>query len=147
MSVLLLGNKSDCEKREVKTQQGVILAKVSGRGVTSSNKSITTSVKSMSSSNALAKGNSFTSTGVQLYVHGVQRCHGGKCDSVVGNCGQVTHFPCVADAILPAHSLCSFMFFMLADSVFGRMLSQKVDTREETMALHKEPQQKKSGCC
>lgn len=77
----------------------------------------------------------------------MQRCHGGKCDSVVGNCGQVTHLPGVADVFLPTHmGLCSLMFFMLA--VFGRMLSQKVDTREETMALHKESQRKKSsGCC
>ncbi|KAE8298496.1 Ras-related protein Rab-44 [Larimichthys crocea] len=29
----------------------------------------------------------------------------------------------------------------------ARMLSQKVDTREETTVLQKEPQQKKSGCC
>ncbi|XP_074502236.1 uncharacterized protein rab44 isoform X3 [Sebastes fasciatus] len=29
----------------------------------------------------------------------------------------------------------------------ARMLSQKVDTREEDLVLHKEPQQRKSGCC
>lgn len=30
------------------------------------------------------------STGVQLWVHGVQRCHGPQCDSLVGDGGQVT---------------------------------------------------------
>lgn len=35
-----------------------------------------------------------------------------------------------------------------ADCVVARMLSQKVEPREETTVLHKEPQQKKSsGCC
>ncbi|XP_037629647.1 uncharacterized protein rab44 isoform X6 [Sebastes umbrosus] len=29
----------------------------------------------------------------------------------------------------------------------ARMLSQKIDTREEDLVLHKEPQQRKSGCC
>lgn len=165
VTILLLGNKSDCAERQVKSQDAEILAKVWSwlrHCILSHSQlviygSLTTSAKSFWSSNTLTKGSGFTPTGVQLSVHGVQRCHWWKCDSVFGNCGQVTHFTSVTDFSFilchPSHlhdclKACSLMFIVLTDCVFARMLSQKVDTREETTLLHKEPQQKKSsGCC
>uniref|UniRef100_A0A3Q4C0Q0 RAB44, member RAS oncogene family n=1 Tax=Mola mola TaxID=94237 RepID=A0A3Q4C0Q0_MOLML len=81
VTILLLGNKSDCAEQQVKTQEGEILA-------TEYN---------------------FTFM---------------ECSAATGeNVNQ-------------------------ALEAVARILSQKADTRQETMVLHKEPQQKKSsGCC
>lgn len=62
------------------------------RQVLAHSESITKSAKSFWSPNTNTKGCSFTFTGVQLWIHGVQCCHGWKCDPVFGNCGQVKTF-------------------------------------------------------
>ncbi|XP_040889001.1 uncharacterized protein rab44 isoform X2 [Toxotes jaculatrix] len=81
MTILLLGNKSDSAKRQVKTQEGEILAKE--------------------------------------YNFEFMECSAATGENVIESLETV-----------------------------ARMLSQKADTREETVALHKEPPQKKtSGCC
>lgn len=81
VTILLLGNKSDHAERQVKTQQGEILAKE--------------------------------------YNFEFMECSAATGENVI-------------------QSL----------ETMARMLSQKADTREEAMVLHKEPQQKKSsGCC
>ncbi|KAM9361890.1 uncharacterized protein rab44 [Symphorus nematophorus] len=81
VTILLLGNKSDCAKRQVETQEGEILAKE--------------------------------------YNFEFMECSAATGENVIQSLETV-----------------------------ARMLSQKVDSREETTVLHKEPQQKKSsGCC
>lgn len=87
------------------------------------------------------------STGVCLWIHGVQRCHGPKCERVLGNCGQVIilgffsfFFKSLPSAFVKC--ICAYKLF------FNRILSNKVKLGEETTVLHKEPRQKKSsGCC
>ncbi|XP_073325231.1 uncharacterized protein rab44 isoform X1 [Pagrus major] len=81
VTILLLGNKSDHAKRQIKIQEGEILAKE--------------------------------------YNFEFMECSAATGENVIQSLETV-----------------------------ARMLSQKVDTREETTVLHKEPQQKKSsGCC
>lgn len=63
VTILLLGNKSDCAERQVTTQAGEILAKVWSRGITlSAHHARNKSVHSFTGT----KGSSFNSTGVQL---------------------------------------------------------------------------------
>ncbi|XP_040014434.1 ras-related protein Rab-44 isoform X2 [Xiphias gladius] len=81
VTILLLGNKSDCAERQVKTQEGEILAKE--------------------------------------YNFEFTECSAATGENVIQSLETV-----------------------------ARMVSQKADTREEAMVLHKEPPQKKrSGCC
>ncbi|XP_041819113.1 uncharacterized protein rab44 isoform X2 [Chelmon rostratus] len=81
VTILLLGNKSDCAERVVKAEEGEILAKE--------------------------------------YNFEFMECSAATGENVLRSLETV-----------------------------ARILSQKVDTREETTVLHKEPQQKKSsGCC
>lgn len=87
VTILLLGNKIDCAKRQVTTQDGESLAKVWSRDITlSAHHARNKSVHSFTGT----KGSCFNPTGVQLSIHGVQRLHRGKRDSVTGNRGQVT---------------------------------------------------------
>lgn len=81
VTIVLLGNKSDSGTRQVKSQDGEILAKVWRLWL----------IPSIARWAALiAECLLSDSTGVQLSVHGVQRCHGPQCDSVIGGGGQVT---------------------------------------------------------
>lgn len=80
---MLLGNKSDSATRQVQSQAGESLAKVRIRipGLIPHRLSLWIWPSSVFVSD---------STGVQLWVHGVQRRHRPQCDSVVGSGGQVT---------------------------------------------------------
>lgn len=81
VTILMLGNKSDSGTRQVKSQDGEILAKVWRHW-------LITSIALWAV--LIAECLLSDSTGVQLSVHGVQRCHRPQCDSVIGDYGQVT---------------------------------------------------------
>lgn len=83
---MLLGNKSDSATRQVQSQDGESLAKVWIHipGLIPHRLSLWIWPSSVFVSD---------STGVQLWVHGVQRRHRQQCDSVVGSGGQVTRQP------------------------------------------------------
>lgn len=140
VTILMLGNKSDSGTRQVQSQDGEILAKVWRHW-------LITSIALWAV--LIAECLLSDSTGVQLSVHGVQRCHRPQCDSVIGGYGQVTYLrltksgPCIE--LWCTATVWSYMFFLWQSP---RVLSEKCDTREEAMLLRQEPQKKKSsGCC
>lgn len=106
VTILMLGNKSDSGTRQVKSQDGESLAKVWRRW-------LITSIALWAV--LIAECLLSDSTGVQLSVHGVQRCHRPQCDSVIGDYGQVTYLrltksgPCIE--LWCTATVWSYMFF------------------------------------